>query len=206
MLRFVIPILLNINVTNIPDLNSLKETVKKVEEETAKYKNYANKLVAVAENKQTAPISVDDKNSGVIDKWLNDYRQIKNEEKNSKAKEGLYIFVSFSLPNIVLENLDKAAQNCGAKLVIRGLKDNSFKETLNYIKGIRQEGITIDIDPESFRQFGITHVPAFVLSQGAKYDKIVGNISMIYVLNRYASKGDTAVLAKEYLRRLENNA
>jgi conjugal transfer pilus assembly protein TrbC len=207
MLCLLIPLLLSINTNSlaIADMDSLKEAIKKLEEETAKHKNYVNRLVDIAENNQAKPGPTDDK-VGVIDKWLNDYKQIKTQGKSLRTKEGLYIFVSFSLPKTLLENFDKAAKKIGAKLVIRGLKDNSFKETLSYIKGIKQEGITVDIDPESFRQFGITHVPAFIVSQGTNYDKIVGNISIAYVLNKYTEEGNTTFLSKEYLERFKNNA
>jgi conjugal transfer pilus assembly protein TrbC len=207
MLCLLVPLLLSINTNSlaIADLDSLKEAIRKLEEETAKQKDYVTRLVAIAENNQVTPGPTDGKD-GVIDKWLNNYKQIKTEGKSLKAQDGFYIFVSFSLPKTLLENLDKAAKKIGAKLVIRGLKDNSFKETLNYIKGIKQEGITIDIDPESFRQFGITHVPAFIVTQDTKYDKIVGNISIAYALNKCASEGDTTLLSKEYLHRFKNDA
>lgn len=205
MLCLIVPLLLSIDTGSlaITEGNSLKEIVKRVEEETAKQKDYAKRLVTIAENKQPTPTIAQD--SGSIDKWLNDYNQIKTKGKTLRAKEGFYIFVSFSLPKTLLETLDKAAQKLGAKLVIRGLKDNSFKETLKHIKGIKKEGITVDIDPESFRQFGITQVPAFIVAQGTKYDKLVGNLSISYVLNRCASEGETALLSKEYLQRFKNN-
>jgi type-F conjugative transfer system pilin assembly protein TrbC len=207
MLCLLIPLLLSINTNSlaIADLDSLKEAIKKLEEETAKQKDYVTRLVAIAENNKVTPGPTDGKD-GAIDKWLNDYKQIKTEGKSLKAKDGFYIFVSFSLPKTLLKNLDKAAKKIGAKLVIRGLKDNSFKETLKHIKGIKHEGITIDIDPESFRQFGITHVPSFIVSQGTKYDKLVGNTSIGYVLNRCAEEGQTTLLSKEYLRRFKNYA
>jgi conjugal transfer pilus assembly protein TrbC len=207
MLCLLIPLLLGVNTNSlaIADMDSLKEAIKKLEEETGKQKEYVNRLVDIAENNQAKPEPTDNK-GGAIDKWLNDYKQIKKEGKSSKTKDGFYIFVSFSLPKTLLENLDKTAKKIGAKLVMRGLKDNSFKETLNYIKGIKEEGIVIDIDPESFRQFGISHVPSFIIKEGTKHDKIVGNISIAYVLNKYATEGETSLLSKEYLQRFKKNA
>ena len=119
-------------------------------------------------------------------------------------KEGLRIFVSFSMPENLLISLDQQARKIGAKLAIRGLKNNSFKETFSYIKSMSAKGLVIDIDPKSFEEFEITQVPAFVINQGDKFDKLVGNVSITYVLKEFSEKGDLKDNALEYLGRLEN--
>lgn len=119
-------------------------------------------------------------------------------------KEGFRIFISFSMPESLMINLDQQAKKIGAKLVIRGLKNNSFKETFSYVKSMNEKGMVIDIDPKSFEEFDITQVPAFVINQNNQYDKLVGNVSIAYVLKQFAEIGDLKDLASEYLRRLEN--
>lgn len=193
-----------INNTLAINKNEYLDSITKAQVETAKYKASVGQIINAALDKQTSV--TEDKNVGVIDKWLNSYRGIKEETKRSKSKEGLYIFISFSMPKATLENLDKAARKIGARLVIRGLKNNSFKETLRFIKEVKREGIIIDIDPESFKQFGVNLAPTFVVSDGLKYDKVVGNISVRYVLNKFIAEGDLPVLSKEYLKRLGNDA
>ena len=123
---------------------------------------------------------------------------------DTAKKEGLRIFVSFSMPKELLASLDQQSKQVGAKLVIRGLKNNSFKETFEFAKSIDGQGIRIDIDPKAFDEFEVTQVPAFVLNQNNQYDKIVGNVSIVYALNEFVNKGDLKDKAKEYLRRLEN--
>ena len=123
-----------------------------------------------------------------------------------QKKEGLRIFVSFSMSKELLVSLDKQAKQIGAKLVIRGLKDNSFKETFAFAKSLGTQGISVDVDPKAFDNFGVTQVPAFVINQGNQYDKLVGNVSIAYALNEFADKGDLKDKAKEYLRRLENES
>ncbi len=108
------------------------------------------------------------------------------------------------MPETLLVSLDWQARKIGAKLAIRGLKNNSFKETFSYIKSMNDKALAIDIDPKSFEEFGITQVPAFVINQGDSYDKIVGNVSTAYVLKLFAEKGDLKEKAADYLRRLEN--
>ena len=119
-------------------------------------------------------------------------------------KEGLRIFVSFSMPSELLVSLDKQAKKIGAKLIIRGLKNNSFKETVSYIKTINEQGVIIDIDPKAFTEFDITQVPSFVLNSGTSFDKITGNLSIAYVLKEFSEKGDLPEKAAEYLGRLES--
>ena len=119
-------------------------------------------------------------------------------------KEGLRIFVSFSMPEALLVSLDQQARKIGAKMVIRGLKNNSFKETFAYIKSMNEKGLVIDIDPKAFEEFEVTQVPSFVLNDANSFDKLTGNVSMAYALKEFAEKGDLPEKAKEYLRRLEN--
>lgn len=121
-----------------------------------------------------------------------------------QKKESFRIFVSFSMPRELLASLDQQAKQIGAKLVIQGLKNNSFKETFAFAKSLGDQGIRFDIDPKAFEDFEVTQVPAFVINQGNQYDKIVGNVSIAYALNEFANKGDLKDKAKEYLMRLEN--
>jgi len=180
---------------------SIAEALKEVEKHQASISNAINPIV---EN-QTQITVPDNVNSETIDGWLKSYEKIKADAKCSKAKDGFYIFVSFSLPKTLLETLDKTARKIGARLVIRGLKDNSFKETLKYIKEIKQEGIIIDVDPEIFKRFQVNLTPAFVISENQKFDKIVGNVSIAYALSRFASDGENKELSNKYLKRLGND-
>ena len=79
---------------------------------------------------------------------------------NFKSKEQILIFVSFSLPDSALQSYYQEAQLLGGRLVMRGLKNNSFKDT--QVKTIKL-GISFDIDPTLFEEYGITTVPTIVL-------------------------------------------
>jgi len=194
------------NIKNEIELNKAKyqESIVKAQDEVEKYKPAAITVINNTEAQQAKFSTINAKNPGIIDKWINNYTQIKAGKQT--AKQGLYIFVSFSLPKTLLESLDNTARKVGARLVVKGLKNNSFKETLRYIREIQPEGVIVDIDPESFEQFGINLVPAFVVSEGLKYDKIVGNVSISYTLNKFVAEGSTASLSKEYLKRLDTDA
>lgn len=131
---------------------------------------------------------------------LHTSKQIGNSASCSgKEREGFWIFVSFSMPNNLIANYAKFAQKIGANLVIRGLKNNSFKETIEYIKQIEKQGLKIAIYPQIFKEFQINHVPSFVLSNGKLYDKITGSIGINYVLTQFSYYGELKSQAQKYL-------
>lgn len=140
----------------------------------------------------------------VIDQIFTGYDRIKQNTCPENKKDGFYIFVSFNLPKTLLEAHDKIAKQIGAKLVLRGFKNNSFKETADYIKEISAKGIAIEIDPVAFKKFNITSVPSFVLSSSDTFDKLVGNVSIPYVLAKFKDEGDLKQKASEYLARLKD--
>ena len=139
----------------------------------------------------------------VIAQIYSGYDQIKNSSCSENKKDGFYIFVSFSMSKTLLEAHDQIAKQIGAKLVLRGFKNNSFKETSDYIKEISAEGVSIEIDPVAFKKFSITAVPSFILSDGDKFDKVLGNVSIPYVLEQFRTLGDVKQKASEYLARLK---
>ena len=134
----------------------------------------------------------------VINNILDGYNQIKNSSCAKNKKDGFYIFVSLSMPKSLLEEYEKQAKQIGAKLVIRGFKNNSFKETIKATKEIAMQ-----VDPVAFKKFNINSVPSFVLSANEVQDKLVGNVSIKYALEQFKSQGDLKAKATEYLERLK---
>lgn len=135
----------------------------------------------------------------LIDQIALGYDQIKKQNTCSEnRKDGLYIFVSLSMPKNILEQYNQIAKQIGAKLVIRGFKNNSFKETIEVT-----QKLVCQVDPVAFKKFNITSVPSFVLSNNDQFDKLVGNVSIKYALEQFEAKGDLKQKAKEYLMRLK---
>ena len=125
------------------------------------------------------------------------------EEKQASGSLGntqLLIFVSQSVPADSIKELWSQAQRIGGKLVFRGLVGGSFKETQSYIQEL---GIVADIDPTRFEEFEVTQVPAFVLSKENKYDRMVGNVSLVEFLEQSSSNGDLSQEAAEYYKKLQ---
>lgn len=136
----------------------------------------------------------------IMEQILSGYDQIKEHSCPDNKKDGLRIFVSLSMPKNLLEQYDAIAKKIGAKLVMRGFKNNSFKETIHYT-----QKIVVQVDPVAFKKFGVTSVPSFILSSSDKFDKLVGNVSINYALTKFKDEGDLKEKAQEYLARFKSH-
>jgi type-F conjugative transfer system pilin assembly protein TrbC len=97
----------------------------------------------------------------------------------TRDKNQLYVFVSFSMPEMSLKTLaqeaervstlrtsspktstpESSTQKYNAVLVMRGLYQDSFVKTA---QKLQQLGIAVDINPELFETHNVTSVPTFV--------------------------------------------
>jgi len=104
---------------------------------------------------------------------------LKNTENQAQP---LLIFVSLSMPKTTLKALYEEAQTHRAVLVLRGLKDNSFKKTT---ENLQQLGIALQIDPLLFKKYQIKTVPTFVWVTETETHTLVGNVSLGYALSQF---------------------
>ncbi|WP_157966626.1 type-F conjugative transfer system pilin assembly protein TrbC [Fastidiosibacter lacustris] len=152
------------------------------------------------------------------EKWLEAMAKLKNQyidDKQLAAMQkqyhGLLIFASLWMPEASLKALVKQADQVGAPIIIQGLYKNSFQLTADKIfdlvkpekaekEGGKYQG-GIVIDPNWFKMYGITKVPAFVITHQfnaclggkdckvADYDILTGNISAQDALTVFKRKG-----------------
>ncbi|MGI9215326.1 MAG: type-F conjugative transfer system pilin assembly protein TrbC [Gammaproteobacteria bacterium] len=87
------------------------------------------------------------------------------------------IFVSFSMPKSSLKSLYSDSKLNNGVLLIRGLKNGSFKETAAYLKSL---GIGVEINPQAFKQYKIDKVPTILLLENEQFKSISGNVSLSY--------------------------
>lgn len=132
----------NINVNQSFDLNEIKQLST---QEVEKHSQFINKLFS------------DKKNS--------------SKANSVKKADGVILFVSFSMPEELLIELSMQAQKYNIPLVIKGLVNNDFKETLGKIQEVKTKATAthrdfhgVSIDPIWFEQFDIKNVPALVLT------------------------------------------
>jgi type-F conjugative transfer system pilin assembly protein TrbC len=96
---------------------------------------------------------------------------------SSGHKDQILVFVSFSMGESVLKELTKDATKRGARVIIRGLIDNSWQKTLEKLKTLQAN---VDIDPEAFKRFDVKVVPTFVLVREKGFSSLEGNVSFSY--------------------------
>lgn len=118
-------------------------------------------------------------------------------QKLSVPQENLptvLVFVSFSMPETAIKQLAHDLKKLGGALVIRGLINNSFRDTSLYLQKLG-EGVLLD--PTLFEKFNITSVPTFIIVEGdlkseqtPKHDRLQGNVSLRFVLERAVKEGE----------------
>ena len=142
-----------------------------------------------------------------LDEYLRAYAGILNKkDEDSALGESLYVAVSLSMPASTLVTLSNQVSKAGGRLVIRGLKNNSFEDTVAAVKGLSEKGVAIDINPKVFREFKIIKVPSFVVISPNGIDKMTGNVGLRYALEEFASIGDAKEEAGKSLVKLNEGS
>lgn len=105
----------------------------------------------------------------------------------------IYAFLSFSVSQTAWLELSEELKKVNGVIVLRGIPENSFKEFYKKIQALDQQGfsVTLQINPLLFEKYEIAKVPAFVVTDGDIYDKVMGNISVKSAIELMASKGET---------------
>ena len=133
---------------------------------------------------------------------------------NKEPSESIFIFVSFSMPEASLKQWLAQAHRRGANVVIRGLINNSFKETLSaMIRLVSDNTGGLLLDPTLFQKFDIKQVPAVMISQQntctdeknclPRYDVIYGDVTLDYALQKLHDQGELST--NHVLTRKNNN-
>ena len=147
--------------------------------------------------------------SSEFDKLLN--HKVNQKLFVSDEKINFYMFASLGLSDVLLRQMLDYAKIYNGVIVLRGIKNNSFRQTADHIQRLSREGeeAAIIIDPTLFKQFQISQVPSYVLAKEQKcpvgssckpsYDKITGNITPKYALEKFVEKGDLFQEAQKLL-------
>ena len=145
-----------------------------------------------------------------------------SSSESTRESPALRIFVSFAMPEGSLRLLVIQAERSGATLVLRGLKANSMKQTLDAVQGlIGERKVAWQIDPEAFGRYNIQRAPTFVLTKApdgrefpsatcgancataALFFSVAGDVSLDYALDTLVRRHPDALrYARPYLARL----
>lgn len=138
------------------------------------------------------------------EQWMRDVQQrlASRVAPDAKPQPRALYFVSFSIPEDGLKLMLPEAEKWGIPPLINGLIDNDFRKTVAAIFRLVRDNPQggVQIDPRQFTRYGIKAVPALVVVCGDKHDTITGNIRLKAALERVASEGDCADVAREMLQ------
>lgn len=135
--------------------------------------------------------------------------------KNEKEKlSGLFVLISSSLPTSSIKQIARDVKKVGGTLLFRGMIEGSMMRTAEFVLNLNKEGVKAAIHPKIFEMLNVEVVPCYVLIKGGvqenKYevlhDKIIGNVSLEYALNKFKEKGDTKEEAARLLAKLRGAA
>lgn len=131
--------------------------------------------------------------------------------------DDLMVFASFSMPTESLKQLVTSVAKVGGSVVLRGFKNNSYRQTVQAIAALGEARTSVNIHPKAFAQYKVTAVPAFVIARKDATDKldaqgcalpetyaaIAGDVSLDYALSEIAKRSPAmSDLAQRYLRPL----
>lgn len=151
--------------------------------------------------------------------------QIKGQADAAPTSPSLRIFVSLSMPQASLRLLAAQAERSGATVVLRGLKANSMKQTLDAVQAlIGERKVSWQIDPEAYTRYSVRHAPTFVLTKsGSEGDtntaacgtsciaanafySVAGDVSLDYALDTLVRRyPDAQRHATPFLKRLRTS-
>lgn len=148
--------------------------------------------------------------------------RLKAQARESSNKNGpvvdALLFVSFSMPKSLLFGLADEASHYGVPLIIKGLKADDFKKTVDTFYKLNQKASKerlnfegISIDPFWFQELHIEKVPALVVIERSsacmphtpcssqKFDVVYGNSKVTDSLRLIAQKGELRAAAQKIL-------
>lgn len=105
--------------------------------------------------------------------------------QRKESRNGILVFVSFSMPKASLVELNNQTNKYNATLIMRGIYKNSFNKMKEKILDISSKGLTIEINPQLFKQYGIKQVPTYILmKEGKELNRLTGNVSLEFAYKK----------------------
>ncbi|WP_323612706.1 type-F conjugative transfer system pilin assembly protein TrbC [Pectobacterium versatile] len=120
--------------------------------------------------------------------------------EGKRAFPAIY-FVSLGIPGEGLKQMLRDASRYEIPATIRGLLENDLRKTASVMFELSKDdkNIGVQIDPTLFSEYGITAVPALVVTCDGKFDVIRGSLPLYEALEKIAKKGDCAATAKQLM-------
>lgn len=128
-----------------------------------------------------APLRIGPNSQPFDQDWINRMAKkrqqdaVGDSDRERKTPTAIY-FVSSSIPTEDMRQILREADRLGIPAVMRGLINNDFRSSAAYMLELSQPDNIggVQVDPNLFKQFGITAVPALVVTCAAGHDKVSG--------------------------------
>lgn len=186
-----------------------KNLENKLNEDSKKVKQIVMPEAKPTEEDKKCISDIIEKSQGVVSESLGISQR--NILTTKSSYTDFLIFASFSLGEKNLEELIKSASEYKGVVILRGLKNGSFRETAEFISKFTREKEGVLIDPNLFKEYQILKVPSFVITKPCEdgglnnckvvFDKLVGSVSPRYALEKFKERGELKEEAKERLGR-----
>lgn len=126
---------------------------------------------------------------------------IQSVQPEKPVPQAIY-FVSFSMPPEGMKALIRDAARLRIPATLRGLVNNNFRQTANAVLALVKDDNKggVQIDPTAFKTYGITAVPALVVTCPGHFDRVLGNIALPQALKKVAENGECSSTAKKLLK------
>jgi conjugal transfer pilus assembly protein TrbC len=103
------------------------------------------------------------------------------------------VLISLSMPISSLLALSEEVSKVSGCFVLRGIPENSWASLASKLIELDGLGVNVPIliDPRLFEEWKVSQVPAFIVREGDRYDKVSGNITLSRALELLAEQGET---------------
>jgi conjugal transfer pilus assembly protein TrbC len=131
--------------------------------------------------------------------------------------DDLFVFISLKMPIESLRRLANDSAKVNAIFVLRGLVNNSWTQTVSTIAQLKNENINVVLDPNFYKKYKVTQVPAVVLvdtkstlgddAEGCalpdSYAKATGDVTLRFALEHIVKVAPHfSVAANRYVKEL----
>ena len=116
-----------------------------------------------------------------------------------QAKPVAHVFVSFSMPKVLLLQTLNESARLNIPAYLNGLYENSMEKTAKKLQELAKDApdLNLFIDPTLFERFDIKQVPALVVVKNERFDVLYGNLSLKNGLQRIADSGGAGLSQSE---------
>lgn len=152
------------------------------------------------ENLQGQMMSLPPAQQSLVNKFSTQIQQTPEWQDSERSFPAVY-FVSLGIPEEGLLPMLGDANRLGIPATIRGWLNNDLRKTASRMFELskKDKNIGVQIDPTLFQQYGITAVPALVVTCPGHFDVIRGSLPLKDMLNKVAEQGECAATARQLM-------